>query len=296
VSALAALGGVLAALGLLLAGIGAYGTREPVGARCWRRTRRLTARVGAGVRARRRLTIATGAGVAAWLYTGWPVAAPLAAAGVLGVPALFTGRSAVQRRIERLEAVADWTRRLAQLLGATGGVEQVLQASWRSCPPGIRPQVGTLVARLDARVPTEVALRGFAADLADQTADRVVAALLLATGKRGPGLAAVLTSLADNTAAEVAMRREVEADRATPRTTARWVTMITLGMAGGMLLFDRAYLAPFGSPVGQLALVLVGLIFGAGLWWMHHLATSKPPPRLLAQDGDPVLAAAGGPR
>ena len=91
-------------------------------------------------------------------------------------------------------------------------------------------EVSALAARLAARWPTETALRAFADDLDDATGDLVVATLILGARRRGPGLARVLTAVADSVAEEVAMRRKVEAERAKPRTTARAVTLITLGV------------------------------------------------------------------
>jgi hypothetical protein len=52
----------------------------------------------------------------------------------------------------------------------------------------------------------------------------VAATLILGAHRRGPGLAAVLDDLAGTVAEEVRIRRGIEADRAKPRTTARWVT------------------------------------------------------------------------
>ena len=62
--------------------------------------------------------------------------------------------------------------------------------------------------------------------------------LILGAQRRGPGLAAVLDDLAATVAEEVRIRRGIEADRAKPRTTARWVTILTLAVLG-LLALDR---------------------------------------------------------
>jgi len=80
------------------------------------------------------------------------------------------------------------------------------------------------------------------------------------------------------------MRRRVEADRATPRTTVRYVTVITLVAVGALVLLDRAYLAPFRTAVGQLALAVTVALFAAAFAWMRRLVADPPPPRFLPAD------------
>jgi len=100
------------------------------------------------------------------------------------------------------------------------------------------------------------------------------------------GLARLLTGLAHTVEEEVAMRRGVEADRAQPRTTARWVTCITVGVVAALLVFDRAYIAPFGTAEGQLVLALVGGLFAAAFAWMHRLTSTTPGHRFLPKGRD----------
>ena len=228
-----------------------------------------------------RWSVAGVAGMMTWLLTGWPVAGLIAAATVLGLPVLLSTSRVASQGIARIEAVEDWTRRLADVLVVGLGLEQAIITSERSVPDPIRSEVAALTARLGARWPTEVALRAFADDLGDSTGDFVVAALILGHRRRGPGLARALTAVADAVAEEVAMRRHVEADRAKPRTTARAVTLITLGVVviGGL---NRTYLEPYGTPLGQLVFAGIAVAFVAALAWMRALTLSRPIPRLLA--------------
>ena len=168
-------------------------------------------------------------GFAVWALTGWPVAGLTASVAVVGLPSLLSTARTAARGIERIEAVEEWTRRLADILSVGVGLEQAVTTSVRTVPDPIRSEVTTLAARLNARMPTEQALRLFADDLNDATGDLVVAALLLGHRRRGPGVARTLSSVADSVADEVATRRRIEADRAKPRTTARAVTLITIG-------------------------------------------------------------------
>lgn len=280
----AAIAGVLITSGILLTVVGGRRTDAPPRARTKRargtRTERLRSR-------RARILAAGGIGLAVWAVTGWPVAGAVVTVTILGLPVLLGTGKAAARSIARIEAVEEWTRRVADVLVAGAGLEQALVASLATCPDPIRPEVTALCARLSARWTPEQALRAFADDVDDAAADLVAAALVLAARRRGPGLARVLTSVADSVAEEVVVRRKVEAERAKPRATARAVTLITLGMVGvGALNGD--YLAPYATGLGQLVLAAIAAGFVACLAWMRALTLSAPEPRFLA--GRPVPA------
>lgn len=227
-----------------------------------------------GTWARWRIPAATAAGAAAWLLSGWPVAALIVAATVWGLPILLGTSKTAAARIDRIEALEEWTRRLSDVLVVGVGLEQAIAATVRTCPDRLQPEVSRLAARLDARWPTEAALRAFADDLDDATGDLVVATLILGARRRGPGLAKVLAAVADSVADEVAMRRRVEAERAKPRTTARAVTLITLGVVA-VGAINGTYLAPYGTLLGQLVLAVITCGFIASLAWMRALTDRK---------------------
>ena len=128
-----------------------------------------------------------------------------------------------------------------------------------------------LVARLRARWVTEDALRAFADELDDATGDLVAANLILGARRRGAGLASVLEGLAESVAADVRARRQVEADRAKPRATARWVTLISVGVLV-VLAVSGTYVEPYQSPLGQVILVALLAAYVATLVWMKHMA------------------------
>jgi tight adherence protein B len=278
VTALAALGGATATVGVLLVAVGVVGTTHPA-------TQRAMPRAWSNRRVSgRRLTALIGVPLVVLVVTGWPVTAILAFAATAGLPALLGSRRASQRRIRRLQGLADWTRRLSDVLRAGAGIEQAIDASLPGAPASIADDVGRLVARLRARRPVEEALLALGDDLDDPTGDLVVAALLLAADRRGRGLARLLTALAATVDAEVAMRERVEADRATPRTTARWVAYIAVAVTAGLVLLDREYVAPFGTPTGQVVLALVGTLFAGAFTWMHRLTTGIGGRRFLPAD------------
>ena len=227
-----------------------------------------------------RLLMSVLGGVAAAVVTSLPALGVAVAAAVLALPALLGGDARANARIDRVEAVEEWARRVADVLAIGVGLEQALVAAARTAPEAIADEALTLSARVSARMPTEEALRRFADELADPSADPVVASLILAARRRGPGVAAALTAIAESVGEEVAARRRVEADRAKPRTTARAVTAITVLIIGVGLL-NRGYTGPYGTFLGQVVLGATLGFFAAALWWMHSMTVTKPPARLL---------------
>lgn len=229
-----------------------------------------------------RWAVAGTSGLLVWLLSGWPIPGVIVGTTIVGLPVLLSTSRVAAQGIARVEAVEEWTRRLSDILVVGVGLEQAITTSLRSVPEAIRTEVTALAARLSARWPTETALRAFADDLGDATGDLVVASLILGHRRRGPGLARALTAVADSVAEEVAMRRRVEAERARPRATARAVTLITLGVVAVGAL-NQTYLAPYGTPLGQLVLLAVTAMFVGSLTWMRALTLSAPQPRLLSR-------------
>jgi Flp pilus assembly protein TadB len=220
------------------------------------------------------------AGVVAFLVTGWVLALVVVPVAFVGLPVLLSSSSAAQR-IARLEAMEEWTRSLSGVLTVGVGLEQALVATLRSTPAAIAPEVTRLVARLRARWPTEEALRAFADELDDATGDLVAANLILGARRRGAGLASVLEGLAESVAADVRARRQVEADRDKPRATARWVTLISVGVLV-ILAVSGTYVRPYQSPLGQVVLVVLLSMYIATLVWMKRMALGRAMPRFLS--------------
>jgi Flp pilus assembly protein TadB len=223
--------------------------------------------------------VALAVGVVVALTTGWVVAAVALPAAVLGLPAILMV-SDESRTIARLEAISEWTRNLAGVLTAGQGIEGAINASLRSAPDAIRPELSRLAARLRARWSTEDALRAFADDLDDATGDLVCSALILGASKRGDGLARVLTGLSESVAEDVRARRQIEADRAKPRSTARTVTLISVA-ALAFLALSGQFLAPYSTPGGQVVLVCLLAAYTGCLWWLRRMSLTAPPPRFL---------------
>lgn len=274
---LAALSGALVAAGLAMFVFWLW-PAEPEPARPRRgpsladRVRRIPART---------LWLSAGGGIAGVLIavvTGWWIAVFFLPVAAVGLPVLIVG-TPEKERIARMEALAEWTRGLAGVLSAGIGLEQALVAMLRSTPPAILPQVRALVGRMQTSWASEDALRAFADDLDDPTGDLVAAYLILGARRRGGSLATVLQSLADSVAEDVASRRQIEAERAKPRATMRWVTIIT---AGGLGLYALSGgMAAYGSPLGQLALAAILALYALSMVWMKRMATPKTLPRII---------------
>ncbi len=228
----------------------------------------------------RRILIGLVAGLAALAITRWPVAGVAVAAGVIFLPGLTL--SGGRQRTAMLEGLEQWIRRLADMLTASRGLEDAIETSARSVPAAIAEPVTTLARRLSARTGTEAALRAFAADIDDPAGDRIAAALIIATGRRGGAVRDVLNALAVLLARDVAARREIEAERAQHRTTVRWIVLFVAGFSVFAVL-NRGYSAPYGSVAGQIVLAIVVALYAAGLGWLHHLGTIPAPGRFLNQ-------------
>lgn len=218
-------------------------------------------------------------GLVGLLLTGWPIALVAVPAACLGIPTLLA--TPTRATVERLDAMAEWTRSLSGVLSAGVGLEQALAAAGRSTPAAIKPEVDRLIARLRARWSTEDALRAFADELDDPTGDLIAAALILGARRRGAGLAAVLDGLAESVSNEVNVRRQIEIERDRPRTTARWVTLISV-LVLGLLAVNGTYLAPYSSPLGQMVLAVLLTAYAGCLVWMRKVVVGKPASRFLS--------------
>ena len=219
-------------------------------------------------------------GLVAGLLTGWVILIVVVPAALVGLPYLL-GSGADQAGIKRLDALEEWTRSLSGVLGAGVSLEQAIVASQASAPAAIQTQVNTLVARLRSRMSSEEALRRFAQDLGDTTADKIVCALILGARRRNIGLTRILEDLAESVAEDVAARRMVQAERARQTTTVRYVTLITVVVFGGFLLLGGAYVAPYGTPLGQPILALLLACYVGVLVWLRKMNRAEPLPRLL---------------
>jgi len=236
----------------------------------------------------RRLAIGIAAGLLAMLATHWVVAG-LSLGLLVAYWDRITGSSAVEKRaIARLDALASWTESLRDTIAGAIGLEQAIPATAVNAGAPIRPSLNLLVDRLRIREPLPDALRAFAEDLDDPSADIICASLLLNARLRGPGLRDVLTALAVSTREELDMRRRIEASRKSIRRSVRIVLFIVLGMMGMLSVLNRRYVEPYNSIGGQAMLVVIAALFALGLLWLRSLSAPSKTDRFLVfgADGD----------
>jgi tight adherence protein B len=211
-------------------------------------------------------------GVLALVLTRWPVAALGLAALVICWPQMFGGQRLEQQQITRLEALVMWTESLRDTITARASLEQAIPVTAANAPAPIRPALTRLTGLVRARVPLDRALLALSQELNDASADKVIGALILNVRQRGSGLAAVLTALARSARDELDQRRRISAGRAAMRRSVQIVVVITVGFAMFLVVFGRAYVAPYASPSGQIALAVVVGFFALGFGWMRNLA------------------------
>ncbi len=233
---------------------------------------------------------AAGVGVAVLLMTGWPVAAAGIAALIITWPYLFGGSASEQLAIARLEALVIWTESLRDLVSANASLEQAISASTHRAPALLQSPLARLAGQLRVQTPLNEALLDLAGDLDDSSADLVIAALVLSERRRGDRLAQVLSGLATTAREELDLRRRINAGRAGLRRAVQIIVVITVVMAAYLTLFGGAYLRPYDSVAGQLALTLVVGLFAAGFAWMRQLSTDQDSVPFLSRPGRPISA------
>jgi tight adherence protein B len=215
---------------------------------------------------------AVGAAVLVAAITRWPAGAALAGIGAYVLPvALGTDRHA-QQVLARTEAVAMWTEMLRDSLSTAAGLEQTILLTAPFAPPAIAVQVSELAAslRLGRRLPT--ALEDFAAGVEDPTGRLVARALTHASRRQSRQLPDLLSELARRARERANLQLRIAPGHARIRANARIIVGFTLAMAAGMVVFNRDFLRPYDTAVGQLVLLVIGAIFATGFLGLSRLA------------------------
>jgi len=241
-----------------------------------------------------RLPIAIGVALLLLLLTRWPVAAIAGGILVFAWPLLFGGAQEERVAMARLEGIATWTESLRDTVAGAVGLEQAIPATAHAASPTIAKELAALADRLRVRVPLGQALQRFADEMNDSSVDLIVATLILNSRLRGPGLREVLTSLADSARAALDMRQRVSAGRRSTRRSVRIVIGVALAFVFGLAVFNRPYVQPYSSPVGQAVLLLILGLYAVGFIWLRRLASFEVPERFLhARDRLPDAEGAG---
>lgn len=241
---------------------------------------RLGLRVGLGV----------GAAVLVGLVTRWPVGAMVAGLGGFMAPGL--GRTGRRRRssLARVDAVAAWTEMLRDVLGSGAGLSQAVVVTAEVAPAAIEAEVGRLATRLARGEDMVASLRSFAAEMDDSMADKVVAALILASRRSAGHLGDLLSALAEVARDNAAMVRKVDAGRARVRSSMRLITGFTVGFSVVFVLADRDYVVAYRALGGQVVLCAVVALFVGAHLWTQRATGERTAGRVLA-GVDPEAAA-----
>lgn len=233
----------------------------------------------------RRLIIGALVGVVVLVVTRWVVLAVVIGGLVAFWDRLFGGVRQERAAIVRAEGLATWIESLRDTIAGAVGLEQAIPATAVNAAPSIRPALNLLVDRLRVREPLPDALMKFADDLDDASADLVVAALVLNSRLRGPGLRDVLTALATSSRDELDVRRRVESSRRSTRRSVQVVVGVITAVAAALVLFNQQYMAPYGTLIGQVVLAGVLGVFGLAVLWLRRLSGVEEPQRFLVDRG-----------
>ncbi|PZS31977.1 MAG: type II secretion system protein [Pseudonocardiales bacterium] len=213
-----------------------------------------------------------------------------------GVLVYFFGpslaRSTTGGEIDRVEALASWCESLRDTIAGAVGLEQAIPASLTAAGPAISRPLGLLVDRLRTRQPLPGALHRFADDLNDPSADLVIAALILNSRLRGPGLRDLLGALSKSARAELDMRRRVDAARRSTRRSVRIVVAVSLAVSLGMTVFNHDFVSVYDTVFGQGVLAIVIVIYASGFLWLCRLAKFTVTGRFLMTAGEADQAGA----
>jgi len=240
---------------------------------------------GSTTASRRRATtlgIGVAVSLAAWLLSGWPVAAVAVMSMWVLMPYFFGAGKIAARRISRLEGMDEWTRRLAEVIAAGLAPVPAIVESAERAPDAIRPEVTRLASKMATpRLNRSQALHEFADEVDDTVGDLISLALEIAVGAQtSERVPDVLRTMAEGVSEEVKARREIEAKRSGPRSEARLMVILVVAMVVGFS-FATDYTAPYNSFLGQLVLAVCAGLMVLALLLLRWFSAGSPPPRIL---------------
>lgn len=235
-----------------------------------------------GARGRRRdavLLVSLVVGFVVAAVSGWVIAIALLPALALGLPYLL--RMPEARDVALLEAMDRWIRSLAATLSTGKSITDAIRISRRTAPALIAGEVATLVVRLNNRWETRDALMRFADALDSPDSDGVIAALMLAANRGANGASTTLQALADSIQSQLKGRRVIEIERSKPYVIVRQITVISMVTLAGVYMLQPDFFAPYRTPLGQLILSALIVLYIASLVLMRRKAGSAQRPRIL---------------
>lgn len=282
----AAICGAALVAGMLLTAVGIYGrtpdTEPATPASTTRAARKLRWRKVVTGKQGRTIAAAILAGAVGWAVSGWPVAGIVTALAVPGLPYFFDAARVAMRRIDVLQGLEEWVRRLADAMAVGVSPIQTIVTAAAHAPAAIKQPAARLAAGLSStRGDRQQALRRFADDIDDPLGDMVVIALGIAATAPSARTPDMLRVLARQLADDVAARRRIETDRAEPRSEARTIVIVQILFVVAVAAFT-SYSKVYGTLTGQLVLALLAAIVIGALVMLRKSSITPSPARLLA--------------
>jgi len=238
---------------------------------------RLDADPSAGRELLRRMGVAVAVGAVVGVATRWPVGALLAGVAAWVLPVTLGGDRDAREVLARTEAVAVWAEMLRDSLSAAAGLEQTILLTAPFAPAAIADEVAGLATSVRSGRRLSLALDEFTARIEDPTGRLVSRALAQASRRQSRQLPELLSELARRARERANLQLRIAPGHARIRTNARIIVVFTLTMAAGMVVFNRAFLRPYDTPLGQAVLLVVGLIFAAGFAALSRMARAGRP-------------------
>lgn len=228
-----------------------------------------------------RLVAAVLAAIAVMVLTRWVVLAAVAFVLVVAWQRLLRDEQAEAERA-RVEGIAKWLEDLRDTLrGSSVGTEEALEQVALRAPDAVREPLATFVLRRRQGFRTEDALTDLADSLAHPTSDAAIAAIrLVITGTAGAGrLHPTVSALAAAARDEVRARERVDRTRTIYRSSMTRLVVIAALLIGYLRLAAGELLDPYGTPVGQLVLLLPLALWGGCIMWLRSLCRYEAPDR-----------------
>ena len=221
-------------------------------------------------------------GFGAWYATGWIVAGLLGAATGVSLPVMRQAPRDRRKITDEIEAYSQWTEQIRDLVAASGSLYEAVILSAAQAPSRLRPNVAQM-ASLARTIGLPAALDWYSATARSPYADRLVLGLKIAWDS-GARVTQAFDSTARAMRAEVEMRRRNEIANARAWTQVIAMLGVTVGSVVLMFAFHRDFFNPFGTLVGQVILIGVGVLIFGNVYWVVKLSESGQPIRLLATD------------
>ncbi|QMU95812.1 type II secretion protein F [Microbacterium esteraromaticum] len=194
----------------------------------------------------------------AWLLTGIPVLALLAALAGAAAPVMFLRGRRLRLRKARRQMWPDVCDLLVAAIRVGLSLPDATASLAGSAPPAVRPAFAVFARDLQQTGRFESSLDRLKATLADPIADRIVETLRMARQVGGTELTGVLRALSSSVRADAALRGEVEARQSWIRGAA------VLGAGAPWVILGLLAMRPegrdaYGSPEG-VVVILAGAV------------------------------------